>query len=192
MGEFPVIKALSTLAYDSDRAPYFRSELLIALHILSEGHVSAEHFKGEWAGASGHPQFMPSSWRKYAVDYDKDGHKDIWGDYADAFASIANYLSKNGWHRGQPYVIPVQLPASLTEADTGLKITKTAADWLSLGVKPETELSSQALNLPAAIIRPTGGPDYMVFNNFRVIMKYNNSIFYAGSVGYLADKICSR
>lgn len=192
MGDFPVIRALATLAYDSPRANYFRNELLIALHILNEGHVDISKFKGEWAGASGHPQFMPSSWKKYAVDFDHDGRKDIWSDYTDAFASIANYFSLNGWQPNQPWAIPVRLPAHFPSSEATLKNTKTVAQWLAEGVKPELPLPSSANNLVASIIRPIGGPDFMVFKNFRVIMKYNNSIFYAGSVGYLADKICQR
>src|SRR5204862_3055846 len=90
LGTFPVIKALATLAYDKRRSQTFRKELLLALHILQEGHVSPDKFVGEWAGASGQPQFLPSSWRKYAVDYDHDGRKNIWTSYPDAFASIAN------------------------------------------------------------------------------------------------------
>ena len=101
MGNFPVIKSLATLAYDSNRTAFFRKELFLALHILNDGHVTLQDFKGEWAGASGQPQFLPSSWVKYAVDYDGDGHKDIWRSKPDVFASIANYMHINGWHAGE-------------------------------------------------------------------------------------------
>jgi membrane-bound lytic murein transglycosylase B len=92
MGNFPVIQALSTLAFESTRKDFFRNELFVALQILNDGHVPLSKFKGEWAGASGHPQFLPSSWMKYAVDYDGDGKKDIWSSKQDALASIANYM----------------------------------------------------------------------------------------------------
>ena len=100
MGTFPVVKSLATLAYDSKRQDFFRKELFLALHILNDGHVSMQDFKGEWAGASGQPQFLPSSWVKYAVDYDGDGRKDIWLSKPDVFASIANYMKINGWRDG--------------------------------------------------------------------------------------------
>ncbi len=94
MGNFPVIKSLATLAYDSNRRDFFRKQLFYALHIVNDGHITLDKFKGEWAGASGQPQFLPSSWREYAVDYDGDGRKDIWESKADVFASIANYMKK--------------------------------------------------------------------------------------------------
>lgn len=192
MGDFSVIRALATLAYDNRRGDYFRNELLIALHILNEGHITIDQFKGEWAGASGHPQFMPSSWRKYAVDYNKDGRKDIWADYTDAFASIANYLAKNGWQASQPWGILVNLPNSFPDSEVGLNKTKTVEQWQAMGVKLEQSIPADEQHLMASIIKMAGGPDMMVFNNFRVLMKYNNSVFYAGSVGYLADQICHR
>ena len=119
MGSFPVVKSLATLAYDSNRPEFFRKELFIALKILNEGHVSFEHFKGEWAGASGHPQFLPSSWVTYAVDYDGDGHKNIWDSKPDALASIANYMKKNGWQTGEPWAVFVKLPANFDPALQG-------------------------------------------------------------------------
>jgi membrane-bound lytic murein transglycosylase B len=117
MGNFPVIKSLATLAYESNRPEFFRKQLLTALHIVNDGHVRLQDFKGEWAGASGQPQFLPSSWVEYAVDYDGDGHKDIWKSKPDVFASIANYMKKNGWQKGQPWAIFVKLPPSF---DTSL------------------------------------------------------------------------
>lgn len=193
LGHFPVVRALATLAYDNRRSDYFRKELLIALHILNEGHVSLDKFKGEWAGASGQPQFMPSSWQRYAVDYEGNGRKNIWTSYPDAFASIANYLHLNGWQPRQPWAVQVSLPANFSANWLGLNITKPVSEWLRLGV---TAVNSQNLSddkdLSASIVKPDGGPDFMVFNNFKVLLKYNNSIFYAASVGYLADKICGR
>lgn len=192
-GDFPVIRSLATLAYDNRRADYFRAQLLVALHILNEGHVSLADFKGEWAGASGNPQFLPISWKKYAVDYDHDGHKDIWNSYPDSFASIANYLVQNGWQRGEPWGIEVTLPEDFPDTLEGRKIKKTINEWVQLGVRPAYGfVLPQNESLQASIIQPYGGPAFMAFKNFRVIMRYNNSIFYAGSVGYLADQICSK
>lgn len=192
MGTFPVINSLSTLAYESNREEYFRSELLIALHILNDGHVSINHFKGEWAGASGYPQFMPSSWEKYAVDYNNDGRKDIWTSPADGLASIGNYLAKNGWQKNQPWAIQVILPATFDDNLLGLNIVKTVNQWNALGVQPANGFNIPDQTLNASILQPNGGPTFMVFDNFKTILTYNKSIFYVCSVGYLADKICGR
>lgn len=192
MGNFPVIKSLATLAYDARRADFFRKELLLALHILQGGHVSPDRFKGEWAGGSGHPQFLPSSWHKYAVDQDNDGLKDIWTNKLDVFASIANYLSKNGWQRNQPWAITVELPAGFDKNLLGKKVRKTVSEWQALGITPSNGESFPSDNLEASILNPYGGPYFMAFKNWRVIKTYNNSNFYAGTVGYMADSICRR
>lgn len=192
MGSFPVIPALATLAYDARRADFFRKELILALHILQEGHVSPDKFKGEWAGGSGHPQFLPSSWHRYAVDYDGDGRKDIWESRADVFASIANYLVGNGWQTGQPWAITVSLPADFDNSLADRKNKRPVSYWAKLGVRPKADQSFPAGDTPAAIVMPYGGPALMTFKNFDVIMRYNNSTFYAGAIGYMADNICHR
>ncbi len=192
MGTFPVIKSLATLAYDNRRSAFFRKQLFQALHILNDGHVQLKDFKGEWAGASGHPQFLPSSWHNFAVDYNKDGKKDIWKTHSDAFASIANYLLKSGWKRNQPWAIKVTTPAGFSEDLLGRKVVKTIAQWKALGVRANGRPLPKDMNMEASIVRPYGGPTYMIFNNFRVIMKWNRSIYYAGTVGYMAEQICKR
>lgn len=191
MGSFPVIHSLATLAYDNRRAAFFRKQLFHALHILNDGHVQLKDFKGEWAGASGHPQFLPSSWNHYAVDYNGDGRKDIWKTLPDVFASIANYLHKNGWKAGEPWAIPVTTPANFNKDLMSLKVTKSISEWKRLGVHAQKgELPST--NYEVSIIRPYGGPTMMVFNNFKVIMKWNRSTYYAGTVGYMAESVCKR
>ncbi len=192
MGKYPVIKSLATLAYDSRRGDFFRKELLIALHILQEGHIDEAHFKGEWAGGSGHPQFLPSSWRRFAVDYNQDGRKDIWETPVDVFASIANYLNGNGWQAGQPWAIKVQVPASFDPSIADRKLKRTVGEWKKLGVVPLHGYTFPNDDVQAAIIMPFGGPVFMTFKNFDVIMSYNNSTFYAGTIGYMADSICRR
>jgi membrane-bound lytic murein transglycosylase B len=187
-GNFPVIAALATLAYEGHRTQFFRHELLLALKILNDNHVSLDKFKGEWAGASGQTQFLPSSWYRYAVDYDHDGKKDIWNSLDDALASIANYLKKNDWHPDEPWAFQVELPENFDHDLIGLENKLTVSEWLELGVSLPQDTSE---DLEAAIIIPEGGPPIMVFHNFKVIKCYNNSTFYAGSVGHLADKICS-
>lgn len=192
LGKFPVISSLATLAYDGRRTDFFRKELLYALHILQGGHVDPSKFKGEWAGASGHAQFLPSSWHKFAVDYDGDGHKDIWGNMEDVFASIANYLKQNGWEADQPWGYEVRLPAGFDMSLESLKITKHVDEWRKMGVTLLDGSPLPNLDKQASIIEPYGGPAFIAFNNYKVIMRYNNSIFYAGSVGFLADSICRK
>ena len=192
MGNFPVIKSLATLAYDSSRRDFFRRELFLALHILNDGHVTLQRFKGEWAGASGQPQFLPSSWVKYAVDYDGDGRKDIWDSKADVFASIANYMKKNGWQTGEPWAVYVKLPANFNMSLEGKSIIKPVSEWNALGVRTEGGGSLPHQDLRASIVQPNGGPVFLAYPNYKMILRYNNSIYYAGAIGYLADKICQR
>lgn len=192
MGNFPVIKSLATLAYDSNRPDFFRRELFLALHILNDGHVTLQQFKGEWAGASGQPQFLPSSWVKYAVDYDGDGRKNIWDSKADVFASIANYMKLNGWQAGEPWAIYVKLPANFNRALEGKTIIKPVSEWNALGVRTEEGQALPHQELEASIVQPNGGPVFLAYPNYRMILRYNNSIYYAGAVGYLADSICQR
>lgn len=192
MGNFPVIRSLATLAYDSNRKDFFHNELLLALHIVDEGHVSLRDFKGEWAGASGQPQFLPSSWVKYAVDYDGDGHKDIWKSKPDVFASIANYMKINGWHKNEPWAVIVKLPRNFDMKLEGKTITKSVSEWEALGVKAANGKALPYPNLQASIVQPYGGPVFLAYPNYKMILRYNNSIYYAGAIGYLADKICQR
>ncbi|MDP3562517.1 MAG: lytic murein transglycosylase [Legionellaceae bacterium] len=192
MGSFPVIKSLATLAYESNRKDFFRKELFLALHILNDGHVSLKDFKGEWAGASGQPQFLPSSWVKYAVDYDGDGRKDIWKSKPDVFASIANYMKINGWQKGEPWAVLVKLPANFDMKLEGKTTIKPVSEWTALGVRTESGQPLPYPNLQASIVQPNGGPIFLAYPNYKMILRYNNSIYYAGAIGYLADKICQR
>lgn len=189
MGKFPVLQALATLAFDSRRSAFFRKELIIAMEIVDQGHVDLHKFVGEWAGASGQPQFLPSSWKKFAVDYNGNGKRDIWKEKADIFASIANYLRMNGWEPGAPWAIEVSTPPHFSASLMSRSVQKPVSEWLRMGVKP----IKHALPAPgrmASIIRPYGGPTLMIFNNFNVIMRWNRSTYYAGTVGYMAEKLC--
>lgn len=192
MGNFPVIKSLATLAYDSKRQDFFRKQLLLALHILNDGHVTLDRFKGEWAGASGQCQFLPSSWVEYAVDYDGDGRKDIWTSKPDVFASIANYMKKNGWQTGEPWAVYVKLPANFDMNLEGKSIVKPASEWNAMGVRLLNGEPLPHQHLQASIVQPNGGPVFLAYPNYKMILRYNNSIYYAGAIGYLADKICER
>lgn len=192
LGHFPVIQSLATLAYDKRRSKFFRKELLHALHILNEGHVNPSKFKGEWAGASGHPQFLPSSWRHYAVDHNRDGLKDIWNTYADVFASIANYLVKNGWQSDKPWGVEVTAPKNLNPKLINYRATKTVAEWRQLGIHARTSKPLPNDQLNASLIRPYGGPYFLIFKNFKVIMRWNRSNYYAATIGYMADQLCKK
>ena len=191
-GGFPVISSLATLAYDGRRSKFFRKELLLALKIVDGGHILAKDMVGSWAGAMGQNQFMPSSFHAYAVDYDKDGSKDIWKTLPDIFASIANYLSKSGWQADQTWGRPVSLPEDFSSKFLGRQIKKPLGEWQQLGVR---KLSGQDLpkrNLLSSIIRPEkgqNGPAFLIYKNYEVILKWNRSNYFATAVGILSDKI---
>lgn len=192
MGHFSVVQSLATLAYASPRKGRFRSELFYALKILQQNQVNLEQFQGEWAGASGQPQFLPSSWFKYAVDYDNDGRKDIWKSKEDTFASIANYLIKNGWQDNIPFMLEVKLPLYFDSRLVGKNIEKTVNEWNSLGVVTASGGPLPYSDLLASIIKPYGGPALLIYPNFKVILTYNNSIYYAETIGYMANQICMK
>ena len=181
-----VIRSLATLAQARYRDPYFRNELLIALRILQEGHIARERMLGSWAGAMGQPQFMPSSFYRYAVDFTADGRKDIWTSVPDVLASIANYLARSGWQRGQPWGYEVALPRGFDYR----RSRASFADWTQLGV-----VRADGGGLPDAgegfLLFPSGaaGPAFLVTTNFNVIKTYNNSDVYALGVGHLADRM---
>ena len=191
-GGFPVISSLATLAHDGRRSKFFRKELFLALKIVDGGHILAKDMIGSWAGAMGQNQFMPSSFHAYAVDYDKDGSKDIWKTLPDIFASIANYLSKSGWQADQTWGRPVSLPENFSRKFLGRKLKKPLGEWQQLGVR---KLSGQDLpkrNLLSSIIRPEKGqigPAFLIYNNYEVILKWNRSNYFATAVGILSDKI---
>lgn len=190
-GGFNVIEALATLAYDGRRSQYFRGELLNALKILQEGHASLATMKGSWAGAMGQSQFMPSSFLKLAVDFDRDGRKDIWTTHADVFASAANYLSQSGWRTGETWGRAVTLPNGFENEETGLIISKPLPAWQKMGVRRRDGGDLPLATMKGSVILPddTFPPAFLVYHNFRVLMKWNRSIYFATSVGLLADSI---
>ena len=191
-GNFNVIPALATLAYDGRRSGYFKGELINALKILDQGHISLAQMKGSWAGAMGQNQFMPSSFLSYSADGDGDGKRDIWNSLPDVFASSARYLNEGGWRADQKWGREVSLPTSIPESFTGIENSRFVSEWKEMGVFlasgqpiPVTERTK------AAIILPDGpdGPAFLVYDNYRVIMKWNKSLYFATSVGLLADRI---
>lgn len=189
-GGYPVIDALATLAYDGRRSAFFRKELINALKILDGGHIAATQMMGSWAGAMGQSQFMPSSFLSFAVDYDGDGRRDIWYTLPDVFASIANYLSRSGWNRDQTWGRAVSLPPNFDAGLTDLSVTKPLGGWNTAGVRRPDGGKLPDRDITASVIRPGGGEDaFLVYDNYRVIMKWNRSQFFATAVGTLADRI---
>lgn len=191
-GGFKVIPALATLAYDGRRSEFFRKELLNALKILDAGHISHGNMKGSWAGAMGQNQFMPSSFHAFAVDGNNDGKRDIWTSLPDVFASTANYLSKSGWKEDERWGREVKVPQGLPESLTGLKVKKSLNEWKGMGITlPGGAPIPTAPGIKASLVAPDGlaGRTFLVYDNYRVIMKWNKSTYFATSVGLLADQI---
>ena len=190
-GGFSVIPALATLAYDGRRSAYFRKELFNALTIIDQGHITAENMIGSWAGAMGQNQFMPSSFLRYAVDYDGDGRRDIWTNTRDVFASTANYLHRAGWRGDQTWGRAVRIPDGFDPGLLGLKVKKGLVEWQALGVRRSDGTDLPSRNLTASLVRPgkDKGPVFVVYGNYRAILKWNRAHFFATAVGQLADRI---
>jgi len=187
-GGFGVVEALATLAYDGRRASYFRTELINSLRILNHGDISPRGMSGSWAGAMGQPQFMPSSYLRYAVDFDGDGRRDIWNSLPDVFGSVANYLSRCGWRDGEPWGQPVSLPPGLTLASDRDALRPLGA-WQERGVRRIDGTRFSRTDIRGAIVLPDGpgGEAFMVYENFHVIRRYNPSDYYALAVGLLGN-----
>ena len=193
-GGFSVIAALATLAYDGRRSQFFRRELLDALRIVDQGHIRPEAMKGSWAGAMGQSQFMPSSFMNYAYDYDGDGAKDIWNTSADVFASAANYLSGVGWRPDITWGREVRLPQGFDPALADLKVVKKMSEWRALGVRRADGTDLPKREIAASVVYPgkVGGPAYIVYDNYRALLRWNRSLYFATAVGLLSDKIAGR
>lgn len=190
-GKKHVIRSLATLAYEGRRSNFAKEQLIAALQILQQGDVTTENMLGSWAGAMGQTQFMPTTYLAMAVDFDQDGHRNIWTSVPDALASTANYLANSKWQYGQTWGHEVQLPTDFNYALTDISTKKTVLTWQSMGVKliNGQEIPSAEQSLMAAIIVPAGanGPAFMVYPNFFAIMRYNNSTSYALAVGLLMN-----
>ena len=196
LGNYDVISALTTLAFDGRRQSFGKTQLLGALEIIDKGYAHRNQLKGSWAGAMGMTQFIPSTYLMYAIDEDGDGLKDLWADHADVFASTANYLSRSGYKLDEPWGFEVSVPEDFDYSHASLRTKKSVGQWLEHGVTAaHGDLASRTdLNTSASVIVPAGanGPAFMVFDNFRAIMKYNNSTAYALGIGRLSDAIAGR
>jgi len=204
-GNNDIIRSLATLAYDKRRAAYFRKELFNALTILEQGHIKLEDMKGSWSGAMGQGQFMPSSFLRFAQDFDGDGKKDIWNNQADVFASIANYLKHFGWSDQQTWGRQVTLPDNAATWLDSVKADKPEKGcralrahtaklpltrWDELGVRRLNETHLPKVDLEATLILPDGqsGKAFLTYPNYRTILRYNCANSYALTIGLLADK----
>ena len=201
----PVMPALATLAYDGRRPAFFRNEMMQALYMLDAGYADAPDLMGSWAGAMGQPQFMPSSYMKFAQDWDGDGKRDIWNNPGDVFASIAHYLASHGWSDDQTWGRQVQLSSEIANllpqmqrsgksgcrAMDQLSAQRSLAQWRAEGVRNADGSHLPARNLQAALALPetASGPAFIVYGNYEAILRYNCAHYYALTVGALADQI---
>ncbi|KMT66505.1 lytic transglycosylase domain-containing protein [Catenovulum maritimum] len=204
-GKLPLVPSLVTLSYDGRRGAFFKKQLWHALDIVKNGEADLSQLKGSWAGAMGQVQFIPSSFKAYAVDYDGDGVKDVWKNQADVFASAANYLKSVGWNNDLTWGRQVKLPANFNYDLAIPTKTKGRSDWLKKWNETERSLADwQAIglrrmdgkNLPirdlkAALLLPDGkkGRAYLAYDNYKVLMHWNRSYYFVTTVGYLADRI---
>ncbi|MCS6892484.1 MAG: lytic murein transglycosylase [Rhodovarius sp.] len=198
-GQFRVIEALATLAWEGRRAAFFRTELLAALRILEAGHITPERMIGSHAGAMGQPQFMPTSFERLAVDFDGDGRRDIWGSVPDTLGSIANYLARSGWRGGEGWGFEVILPPGFDPALAEPARPRPAEEWRSLGEWQRLGLrradgaplgpSTQRAGLILPANQRDGRQAFLALPNFHAIRRYNPSNFYALVVGMLGDRI---
>lgn len=204
-GGYNVVSALSTLAYEGRRETFFKKQLWAALTILEQGHIEISNMKGSWAGAMGQNQFMPTSFLAYAVDGDGDGKKDIWQNQVDIFASMANYLKKEGWNDGLTWGRQVKLPQNF---DTSLAIPKntgsrqnwlkawsntekTLTQWQALGIRRTDGTNLPNVDIKAALVFPDdeNGRAYLAYDNYKSLMHWNLSYYFVSSVGHLSDRI---
>jgi membrane-bound lytic murein transglycosylase B len=202
-GDVPVFQALATLAWEPRRAEYFRAELFDALRIVQRGHIELASMRGSWAGAMGQPQFMPSSYLKYAIDFDRDGRRDIWTSIPDTLASIANYLRGFAWRNGETWGREVSVPAEVVARiaaqvaprDEGCGAVRTLTErrplhvWAALGVRSADGAPLPAADIQASLVVTSESRAFLVYRNYEAILAYNCSHHYALSVAMLADRL---
>jgi membrane-bound lytic murein transglycosylase B len=192
-GKVPILSALATLAYDARRSKYFRGELLNALRILDSGVMTKEQFVGSWAGAFGQLQFMPSTFLGFAVDGNQDGRIDLWQTREDYLSSAANYLRKSGWQYPYRWGRKVKLPPGFDVSLAGMDSRKSLQVWHDLGVRTQYGHILPGKVLPASLLLPEGrdGQPFLVYENYRVLMRWNRAHSFALAVGMLAEQIAA-
>ncbi|MEP7117816.1 MAG: lytic murein transglycosylase [Acidobacteriota bacterium] len=203
-GVRPTVQALATLAFDGRRGELFRNELFDALRIVERGHADLDRMKGSWAGAMGQPQFMPSSYLKYAEDFDGDGTRDIWSSSADVFASIANYLRAYGWDAEATWGRQVRVPGPVADlaaragsrgegcrAERALSRRRFLSEWQSMGVRAASGADLPTTERLASLL-DAGDRQFLVYANYEAILGYNCANAYALSVAMLGDRIVAQ
>ena len=190
-GDMNVIRSLATLIYTGTKAKFAKPQLIAALKILQRGDINFEAMNGSWAGAMGHTQFIPTTYQAYAVDYDGDGKRNIWGDVPDALASTASYLKVSNWRTGESWGYEVALPKGFNPAKVSESTSKALADWDKLGIVRANGATYPRPGDKATLFAPAGtnGPAFLVLNNFRSILRYNVAKSYALAVGHLSDRL---
>ncbi|HTD00326.1 MAG TPA: lytic murein transglycosylase [Bradyrhizobium sp.] len=191
IGDRSVLQSTATLSCIGRRQAYFKDEFLAALEILNHGDLTPEQMHGSWAGAFGATQFMPTVYKRYAVDADGDGRRDVVDDPADVISSTANNLKKDGWQTGQPWGYEVSVPKDFNYMLADRSKPMTMAQWDHLGVKRATNQPYPHPADKAYLLAPAGseGPSFLMLQNFRVILKYNPAEAYALAVGHFADRL---
>ena len=189
-GNKSVIRSLATLAHEGRRPEFAHQQLIAALQIIQQGDISPRRMLGSWAGAMGQTQFIPTTYQRYAVDFDGDGRRDIWNSTADALASTAHYLQRSGWRLGQPWGFEVGLPANFDYSQADPQARKTLQEWQQLGISIPN-LPPQYGEQEASLLLPAGhlGPAFLTLANFRAILKYNNSSAYGMAIGLFGDRL---
>jgi len=191
MGNFPLIKSLAILAYHHHRSKFYRRQLIDALKILDGKHIIPEMKKSAFDGGMGQPQFEPSAYLHYAVDFNGDGFKNIWTNMPDAMASIANFLHKNGWNGRQGWGIRVRIPKNFNPKIAGRHHWQPISQWEALGVRQYNGQPLPKVKGHTALLLPNGkkGPYYLVYGNFKMLLRWNDTTFESLAVGIFSDEI---
>ena len=194
MGDYQTIPSLATLSFEGRRHEFFKNELIKAMQIVDAGDVSLDEMTGSWAGAMGQVQFMPSTFLTYAVDYTGSGRRDIWHSTPDALASGANFLAHLGWKPGELWGREVSLPVRFDMSLAGGDKLQPVEAWSRLGVRRIDGLALPESGIQAALILPDGpmGRAFLAYNNFRVIMRWNHSTYFASAIGLMSDAMEGR
>ncbi len=191
MGNLPVLRSLATLAYDCRRSDMFRGELMDALRIIDRGDLTPGEMIGSWAGELGQTQFLPGHYLKYAIDYDGDGKRNLMRSAADVIGSSANFLASLGWQRDQPWLEEVRVPSNLDWGQADVAIQHPRSHWAKLGITRPDGSPIARDELPASLLLLMGrnGPAFLAYPNFQVYLKWNQSLNYATTAAYLANRI---
>jgi len=182
------VDSLATLAFEGRRADFFRKQLFAALQILEKERMAPDELRGSWAGAMGQSQFMPTVYLRYAVDENGDGKHDIWNDPVDALGSIATYLAAEGWKRGETWGREAEDGEDAPAFDGNLGKAISLQEW---GTNDALNGFAAPERVSVSVVAPDGedGPRFLVYDNFRALMRWNKSTYFALSVGLLADKM---